>query len=568
MRNAKRKKLTTGKKQYVITMIGTLVAIWVIVAFTFLSFYIIAREDAVAIGEGSVSEQSEKLSNFLLKGLDVLEVTGISVEYMMDRNADSQEILDFLLKQSEDYSKLIDKNFTGIYGLFNGEYLDGIGWIPEEGYDPKSRPWYTAAMEGNGEPVIVSPYLDAQTNSIMISVSQMLSDGESVISLDIVMDEMQEFAESINLNGNGYGFIVDSKGLVVAHSDENEKGKNYLTDADIQCEEMREIVEKVIAGNGETINIRIDGDDTRVFSKVVQDSWYVIMIINVHDLFEKVETNLVINIVLSWIIFGMVAYFVTASYKNRTKAMQYAKELKEYQATLEERVDEQTEEIKEQAAKMVEIQENVVEGMAILIESRDGNTGEHVKSTKKYVSMILKYMYENHMHKDIITPNYIMKVKNAATLHDVGKIKISDIILNKPGRFTSEEYEIMKTHSSYGGEIVKDILGISADDELVQIASDVARYHHEKWDGSGYPEGLKGKNIPLSARIMAVADVFDALVSKRVYKEEMTIDEAFKILEKDAGTHFDPEIVEVFMNLRPKVEEHLSRKRGVSPYQN
>ena len=120
------------------------------------------------------------------------------------------------------------------------------------------------------------------------------------------------------------------------------------------------------------------------------------------------------------------------------------------------------------------------------------------------------------------------------------------MILNKPGRFTPEEYEIMKEHAAFGGEIIKDIFGKNADPMLVEVAGDVARYHHEKWDGTGYPEGLKKEEIPLSARIMAVADVFDALVSKRVYKDAMAVEQAVAILEKDAGTHFDPEIVDIF----------------------
>lgn len=553
----KDKKISSGKKQYILTLVTTLIAVWLIVSVTFLSFYFIARNDAVAIGEGSVAQQSEKLNNFLLKGLDVLEVTGINVEYMIKNGKSSEEISEYLINQSEYYASRVDESFTGIYGYFEGEYLDGIGWEPDEGYDPKTRPWYISAVEGKGQPVVVSPYVDAQTGKVMISVSQMLYDGESVISLDIVMDEMQEFAESINLNGKGYGFVVDAKGLIVAHSDENEKGKNYLSDESFQGTEMQEIVEKVIEGDGKTISIRIDGKDSRVFSKVVQNSWYVVMIINVHDLFEAVESNLFISIFLSLFIYGVVAYFITSSYKNRKKAMQYAEELKAYQGTLEERVEEQTEEIKVQAEKMVEIQKNAVESMATLIESRDGNTGEHVRNTKKYVSMILKYMYENGMHKDVVTKSFVKKVSHAATLHDVGKIKISDVILNKPGRFTPEEYEIMKKHAPFGGDIIKDILGKNADDELLTVAKEIASYHHERWDGCGYPQGLRGEEIPLSARIMAVADVFDALISKRVYKEAMSVDEAVEILKEESGSHFDPEIVEVFIEIIPKVKVHL-----------
>lgn len=554
----KNKKATEeGKKQYIVTLVGTLIALWLIVDVTFLSFYFIARKDAITIGETSVAEQSERLNNFLLNGIDVLETTGSTVEYLQEKGATSEEILEYLCRQSEDYTDTISENFKGIYGVFGGEYLDGVGWIPYEGYDPKSRPWYIAAMEGGGETVMVSPFVNAQTKRVMISVSKRLTDGESVISMDIDMDEMQDFAESINLNGYGYGFIVDSQGMIVAHSDEGQKGKNYLTDAEFQDTQMQYIIEQIVHGNGETISIRINGEDSRVFSKVVQDKWYVVMIMNVHDLFRTVETNLVINIILSILIFCAVAYFITSSYKNRRVAMQYADELKEYQLTLEERVQEQTIEIKEQAERMIDIQENAVEGMATLIESRDGNTGEHVRSTKKYVSLIVNYMYENNMHKDVISSSYVKKVENAATLHDVGKIKISDVILNKPGKFTPEEYELMKLHAAFGGDIVKEVLGKNADEELVRIASDVAHYHHEKWDGSGYPDGLKAEEIPMSARIMAVADVFDALVSKRVYKEAMSIDNAMEILKQDAGVHFDPEIVEVFLQLRPKVEEHL-----------
>ena len=551
-----------GRHHYIMTLIFTLVSLYAIVAFTFLSFYFIAREDAVRLGEVSVSEQSEKLNNFLLRGKDVVEVVKISIEHMMETDASVDEIQLYLTHQSREYSEKIDENFTGIYALYKGEYVDGMGWTPSDDYDPISRPWYEAAKKADGKPVIVSPYIDAQTDKIMISISQMLSDKESVISLDIAMDDMQDFAESINLNGNGYGFIIDEEGMVVAHSDESQRGKNYLYDGDMQGTKMQEIVRKVIDSDGKTVNVRINGEDSRVFSKVVQGRWHVVMIVNVHDLFKKVETNLVINILLSLVIFGSVAYFISSSYKNRTKALKYAEELKEYQATLEERVEEQTVEIKEQAATMVELQKNTVEGMATLIQSRDGYTGEHVKSTKKYVSMIVNYMYDNNMYAGIITKSYVKKIENAATLHDVGKIKISDIILNKPGKFTEDEYEIMKTHTSHGGEIVKDILGKNADEELVQIATDVAKYHHEKWDGSGYPEGLKGKDIPLSARIMAVADVFDALISKRVYKEAMSIDEAFCILKQDAGSHFDPEIIDVFVDLRPQLEEHL-KSRGI-----
>ena len=144
-------------------------------------------------------------------------------------------------------------------------------------------------------------------------------------------------------------------------------------------------------------------------------------------------------------------------------------------------------------------------------------------------------------------------------MHDLGKIAVDDRVLRKQGRFTSEEYAEMKKHSAEGSRIVKQILEGVEEADFVEIAANVAHYHHEKWDGSGYPEGLKGNEIPLSARIMAVADVFDALVSKRVYKDAMPLDKAFSILIQDSGKHFDPEIVVIFLNLRKNVEKYLKR---------
>lgn len=224
---------------------------------------------------------------------------------------------------------------------------------------------------------------------------------------------------------------------------------------------------------------------------------------------------------------------------------------------LENKVNIQTEEIRDQAEKMEIFQWEVIEGMASLIESRDGNTGDHVKNVSKYVSIIAQEMLHMHLYSNIVTPKYVDIITKVSPLHDVGKIKISDVILNKPGKFTPEEYEIMKNHAAYGGMIVEDILGKNATPEMKQIAKDVAYYHHEKWDGSGYPEGRAGVDIPLAARIMAVADVFDALVSKRVYKEAFEFDKAFDIIREEAGKHFDAEIVRVFLKKKDVIIKEL-----------
>lgn len=234
-----------------------------------------------------------------------------------------------------------------------------------------------------------------------------------------------------------------------------------------------------------------------------------------------------------------------------------ALELEELRKNLAHKVEEQTKEITEQSQKMLKLQGKLIDGMATLIESRDGNTGEHVINTRKYVSMIVNKMYEKEMYPDIINQQYIKYICEVAPLHDVGKIAVSDIILNKPGRFTPEEFEQMKKHASEGGKIIEKLLGEDADPTLLKIAKEIAQFHHEKWNGKGYPSGLSGEEIPLAARIMAVADVFDALISKRAYKEAMPVKEAFTIIREEAGTHFDPEIAHVFLELQREVEQSL-----------
>lgn len=242
---------------------------------------------------------------------------------------------------------------------------------------------------------------------------------------------------------------------------------------------------------------------------------------------------------------------------KRIEAQSYSMQLEEYRAHLEERVQQQTKEIRRQSQQMFEMQQNAVEGMATLIESRDGSTGEHVRNTRVYVSMLVQYLYDHHLHPETVTREFVNNMALAAPLHDVGKIEISDLILNKPGGFTPEEFEIMKEHTVKGDLVVRRVLGEHSDPQLLQVATDVAHFHHEKFNGTGYPEGRSGEQIPLSARIMAVADVFDALVSKRVYKDAMTVDRAYQILSEGAGKHFDPELVSVFQELRPLVEDYV-----------
>ena len=214
----------------------------------------------------------------------------------------------------------------------------------------------------------------------------------------------------------------------------------------------------------------------------------------------------------------------------------------------------------EKAETIERMQDNLIMVMADLVESRDQHTGDHVRKTAAYTKVIMDEMRREGIYDDVLTDEFVENVVKSAPLHDVGKIEVSDVILNKPGRLTDEEFKIMQHHTIAGQHILEDAAGAMSDPGYLEEAQRLAGYHHEKWNGSGYPYGLSGEDIPLSARIMAVADVFDALVSKRSYKDGMPIDKALSIIEKDAGSHFDPQVATAFLHAEDKArsiaEEH------------
>ena len=218
-----------------------------------------------------------------------------------------------------------------------------------------------------------------------------------------------------------------------------------------------------------------------------------------------------------------------------------------YQADLKAKVAEKT-------AHILEMHDNLVLSMATMVESRDNSTGGHIRRTSELVRILVKQIDDD---PEVILPEkFCRDIVKAAPMHDLGKIAVDDAILRKPGRFTPEEFEKMKAHAAEGARIVHEILKDTDDQEFHIIAENIAHYHHERWDGSGYPEGLKGEEIPVEARIMAVADVYDALVSKRVYKESMSFEQANAIIMEGMGKHFDKRLEPYYIAARPLYEAY------------
>lgn len=210
----------------------------------------------------------------------------------------------------------------------------------------------------------------------------------------------------------------------------------------------------------------------------------------------------------------------------------------------------------EDSAKYIDqvqkIQEGIILDFANLVESRDQSTGDHIKNIANYVNAMATELRAEGKYRDTITDEYIHKLVRSAPLHDIGKIKISDLILNKPGKLNEYEFEIMKTHAEEGARMLEKSSSMAEGGALLSEAINIAKYHHERWDGTGYPEKLRGEQIPLSARIVAVADVFDALVSRRCYKDPFPFEKAIEIIKEESGTHFDPTVAEAFIKVAEK----------------
>ena len=238
-------------------------------------------------------------------------------------------------------------------------------------------------------------------------------------------------------------------------------------------------------------------------------------------------------------------FFIT----DDTKDQQYISLMDRFNERLKARVDEKTQDLRD-------MHNRLIMSMAAMVETRDNSTGGHIKRTSVGVKLLTDEMIKDPECK--IDERFVRNIIKAAPMHDLGKIAVPDAILQFKGRYSPEQFEKMKAHAAEGARVVHEILEGTDDEQFHQIAENVAHYHHERWDGSGYPDGLKGEEIPLEARIMAIADVYDALVSKRCYKDKMSYEKADSIIMEGMGKHFDKALEKYYVAARPNLEKYYS----------
>jgi len=241
--------------------------------------------------------------------------------------------------------------------------------------------------------------------------------------------------------------------------------------------------------------------------------------------------------------------------ENQLLIAQQKSELLANQAVLQDYADNLEEKVRQKTAEVFNLQNAVLATVADLVEFRDKHTGGHISRTQLFLKAVIDEMMKEGLYADTMSKWDMDFFLPSAQMHDVGKIGISDTILNKPGKLTPEEFEIMKTHVDIGVEAIEKIMSETQEHAFLDHALLIAGTHHEKWDGSGYPLGLKGQNIPIEGRLMAIADVYDALISERPYKTAYSHEEACRIIEESAGTHFDPDIVRIFIQVEDEFKK-------------
>jgi signal transduction histidine kinase/CheY-like chemotaxis protein len=283
--------------------------------------YRAAASNVQAVMEDRMLNVSSMIENHIGTAKNVLHITADSVHHMLVSGSTPARIHEFLVAETENVSENFDPNFNGLYGYVMTKYLDGLNWEPPEDYDPRSRDWYIAAQEAGGEVVIVPPYVDAQTGDVIISVCRMLPDRQNVISLDVFLNGIQNMTRELNVNGKGYGFIMDDTGLIIAHSDESSRGKYLSETSEGEC-----FREQIMENGSSTFICECDGEKSTVYVNRIMDLWYVVMVVDNKELYAEVRGQIALNAALCALIFLVIAAFYYNAYRNEKSN---AKEMEE-----------------------------------------------------------------------------------------------------------------------------------------------------------------------------------------------------------------------------------------------
>ncbi|MCR5632443.1 MAG: response regulator [Eubacterium sp.] len=316
--------MISSKKNVAGILLCTFILMALMVTYTTRVIYRTAFRSVEELGVDKTTAITAELENYMDMAKSVLWVAADTVDHMVANGATDEEIVEYITRESTNTEAQFDESYTGIYGYINGNYVDGVGWVPPVDYDPTVRDWYKTTVAGKGDVVIVSPYVDAQTGKVIISIGRSLSNNENALALDLTLDGVQEIVEDIQINGYGYGYIVNNDGMVIAHPDQNEKGKNYN-----EIPEQKELFQKVSeVGKGSFVT-DIDGDKCTVFVDTVMDQWYLVIVTKNSELYNAPMSLMIVSIIISLIVFGLTSTFYVLGYRSERKSYQRLEEMKE-----------------------------------------------------------------------------------------------------------------------------------------------------------------------------------------------------------------------------------------------
>ncbi|SEL21744.1 Signal transduction histidine kinase [Butyrivibrio sp. ob235] len=307
-----------GRFNFVLTIVITLSLMIISVIYTSRLFYKVAVTGVIENGQNRVYSTSEELENYIGVARSILWVTADTVDIMLETGSSQQNVLDYITDQTKNQSEQFDENFTGLYAYVNGEYLDGSGWVPPADYDVEVRDWYKNAVDANGNTIIVNPYVDMQTGSLVITICKLIDNRDEpgnyekrdVVALDLVVNHVQEVTEDINIGGKGFGFVVNKDGMIIAHPDRSLNGSN------IEDIYGTGLIETITENCNSSVKARLENRDCTLFIDSVINQWYVVIAISDNELFAESNGQLAVNIVVSLLIFLLISFFYYLGYKN------------------------------------------------------------------------------------------------------------------------------------------------------------------------------------------------------------------------------------------------------------
>ena len=310
-------------KTLLVTLTATFMLMVLLVAYTTRLMYVSSSSHINELGNDKAAAITAELENYLETARSVLWVAADTVDHMVSNGATNEEIVEYITRESTNTASQFDESYTGLYGYINGKYVDGVGWVPPEDYDPTTRDWYKEAVAAGGQPLVVNPYVDAQTGNVIISVCKALTDTNNVLGLDLTLSDVQKTVENIQIDGNGYGFILNYDGTVIAHHDSSEKGKNYSEDPG-----RKELFEKMVSVDKGNFEMIIDGKMCTVFVDEVLGQWHLAIVVEKSDLLKNTRNVLLLSVFIGLFVTAMISIFYIVGYRHERKVNKRMEEMK------------------------------------------------------------------------------------------------------------------------------------------------------------------------------------------------------------------------------------------------